>query len=80
MPWVGRFQKDKNRDTASNIGTAYADWYVDTELICTYSQRVDGVNDKTEFKANAEAYRDKFIADKAKNEQLESALTTYLNQ
>jgi hypothetical protein len=78
--WVGRFQKDTTRPTDSNIGTAYADWEVEGEVIYTYSQRVDGVGDKNEFKAAAIAGRDKYLADEARNVTLGNQLTTFLNQ
>ena len=79
MTWTGRFQKDNTRPSNSTIGIAHADWYEADVLICTYSQRVDGVGDKIAFKANAIAYKDKFIADATKNDNISSALTTFLN-
>ena len=80
MAWVGKFQKDEKRPTASNVGLATAEWWDNDVLICSYSEPVDGVQDKDAFKANAIAYRDKYIADKAKDETIETALTNFLNQ
>ena len=80
MAWVGTFIKDADRPTNSNVGLATAEWYDGEDLICSFSERVEGVADKTGFKANAVAYRDKFIADAARDTTIETALTTYLNQ
>lgn len=81
MPWIGSFIKDEKRPTDSNIGIAKAEWEaVQGEgVIYTYTQAVNGVDDKAEFKANAEAGRDKYLADIARNATLSTALTNFLN-
>ncbi len=80
MTWTGRFTKDTDRPTNSNVGTAHADWDEGAEVLYTYSQRVEGVADKAEFKTNAIAAKDKYLADEARNTTLGTALTNYLNQ
>jgi len=77
--WTGRFEKFTQRPANSVIGTAYADWVVADEVVYTYSQAVDGVADKADFKAKAIAGRDEFLARQTKNVSLGEALTTYLN-
>jgi len=76
MAWIGRFQKDADKD---DVGMAHADWEDAGTVLFTYSQRLNGVDDAAEFKTNAIAARNKANADAARNEQLSTSLTNFLN-
>jgi hypothetical protein len=73
----GTFNKDIDKD---DVGQASISWEVDGTVVYTYTERVNGVQDKNIFKQNAIESKDKFLLDKARNELLGNTLTNYMNQ
>ena len=73
----GTFNKDSDKD---DVGQASISWEVDGDVVYTYTQRVNGIQDKGIFKTNAITAKNKFLVDKARNEFLGNALTNYMNQ
>ena len=77
MAWINCTFKGDAQSGSQDIGIASCE---DQATGFKYSQRVQGVNDKTAFKANAAASLAAYIAQEARNTQLSTALQNFMNQ
>lgn len=78
MAWLNAIVNE--REGNSKVGNVSVDWHDEGgEYICTYKALI-AVADKAIFKANAIAFKDKFIARQSKQDNTGAAILTFMNK
>ena len=79
MAWVNGSFKEDEQDNSK--GWVSVDWDEAGTVVFTYRQHIDTTNNgiKTQFKTNANAAKNTFLAKQAKEANIGNIITTFMN-